>query len=187
MLTHEDRLIAREFTTELTLQEQRVFGWLVEGLQYRAVASVLGIPVNEARNIARACDRKRERFQLLYDTGRLCGYRAVTIQALRDGESTSEELAERAFAHLESCIHCRQQHKTNAKRLRRSFREQSAAFLPPVLIGGLGRLTPLGIREDCCCIASGSTLPRPGRQAYANAPQRCSQEAASARKSLWGS
>ena len=56
-------------------------------MQYRAIAPVLGIPVNEARNTARACERKRERFQLLYDTGRLCGYRAQTIQALQNGES----------------------------------------------------------------------------------------------------
>jgi DNA-directed RNA polymerase specialized sigma24 family protein len=146
VLAHEDRLIAREFLTELSKDEQRVFGWLVEGLAYRAIASVESIPVNEARNLARACARKRERFQLLYDTGRLCGYRAQTIQALQHGQSTSEELAERAFAHLESCAHCRLEHKTNAKRLRASFRDQAAALLPPVVIGHLGWLSRLGVR-----------------------------------------
>ena len=70
-LGREDRLIASEFTTELTEQERRVFGGLVEGMAYRAIGTALGIPENEARKIARACDRKRERFQLLYDTGRL--------------------------------------------------------------------------------------------------------------------
>jgi RNA polymerase sigma factor (sigma-70 family) len=145
-LAHEDRLIATEFLTELTGLERRVFGWLVEGLQYRAIASVLGIPENEARNTARACDRKRERFQLLYDTGRLCGYRAQTIQALQHGQSTSEELAERAFAHLEGCARCRLEHKTNAQRLRRSFRDQAAALLPPVLIGHLDWLGRLSVR-----------------------------------------
>jgi RNA polymerase sigma factor (sigma-70 family) len=145
-LAHEDRLIASEFLTELTKDERRVFGWLVEGLQYRAIAPMLDIPVNEARNRARACARKRERFQLLYDTGRLCGYRAQTIQALQNGQSTSEELAERAFAHLESCAHCRLEHKTNARRLRRSFRDQAAALLPPVFLGHLGWLTRLGVR-----------------------------------------
>jgi len=145
-LAHEDRLIASEFLTELTKDERRVFGWLVEGLQYRAVASVLDISVNDARNTARACARKRERFQLLYDTGRLCGYRAQTIQALQNGESTSEELAERAFAHLERCRRCRAEHKTNAKRLRRSFRDQAAALLPPVFFGHLGWLARLGVR-----------------------------------------
>lgn len=145
-LAREDRLIASEFTTELTEQERRVFGGLVEGMAYRAIGTALGIPENEARKIARACDRKRERFQLLYDTGRLCGYRAQTIQALQNGESTSEELAERAFAHLESCAHCRLEHKTNAKRLRRSFRDQAAALLPPLFIGNLGRFTRLGVR-----------------------------------------
>jgi RNA polymerase sigma factor (sigma-70 family) len=145
-LAHEDRLIASEFLTELTKDERRVFGWLVEGLQYRAIASMLDLPVNDARNTARACARKRERFQLLYDTGRLCGYRAQTIQALQNGQSTSEELAERAFAHLESCAHCRSEHKTNARRLRRSFRDQAAALLPPVFVGHLGWLTRLGVR-----------------------------------------
>ncbi|HEX5308928.1 MAG TPA: sigma-70 family RNA polymerase sigma factor [Solirubrobacteraceae bacterium] len=146
VLAHEDRLIAREFLTELSEDERRVFGWLVEGLAYRAIASVESIPVNEARNLARACARKRERFQLLYDTGRLCGYRAQTIQALQHGQSTSEELAERVFAHLESCVHCRLEHKTNAKRLRASFRDQAAALLPPVLVGHLGWLSRLGVR-----------------------------------------
>ena len=146
VLAHEDRLIASEFLTELTERERRVFGWLVEGLAYRAIATALEIPLNEARNTARVCARKRERFQLLYDTGRLCGYRAQTIEALQNGESTSEELAERAFAHLESCAHCRLEHKTNAKRLRRSFRDQAAALLPPVLFGHLGWLSRLGVR-----------------------------------------
>jgi len=145
-LAREDRLIAGEFTTELTEQERRVFGGLVEGMAYRAIGTALGIPENEARKIARACDRKRERFQLLYDTGRLCGYRAQTIHALQNGESTSEELAERAFAHLESCAHCRLEYKTNAKRLRRSFRDQAGALLPPMFIGNLGRFTRLGVR-----------------------------------------
>jgi RNA polymerase sigma factor (sigma-70 family) len=146
VLADEDRLIAREFFTELSDVERRVFACLVEGLQYRAIATAENMPVNEARNIARACARKRERFQLLYDTGRLCGYRAQTIQALQNGQSTSEELAERAFAHLDSCAHCRLEHKTNAKRLRRSFRDQAAALLPPVLIGRFGWPTRLGVR-----------------------------------------
>ncbi len=146
VLAKADRLIALEFKTELSQEEQRVFSWLAEGLQYRAVASALGIPVNEARNIARSCERKRERFQLLYDTGRLCGYRAQTIRALQNGQDTSEVLAERAFAHLESCAHCRLEHKTNARRLRRSFRDQAAALLPPVFLGHLGWLTRLGLR-----------------------------------------
>lgn len=47
--------------------------------------------MNETRNVAAACERKRERFQLLHDSGRLCGYRATTIKALLDGRATSEE------------------------------------------------------------------------------------------------
>jgi len=146
VLAHEDRLIAAEFKTELSEKEQRVFAWMVEGLQYRAIASVLKIPVNEARNTARSCERKRERFQLLYDTGRLCGYRATTIQALQNGEATNEELAVSAFAHLDRCLRCREEHKTNANRLRASFREQAAALLPPVLLSHLDWLTRLSVR-----------------------------------------
>jgi RNA polymerase sigma factor (sigma-70 family) len=145
-LAKEDRLIALEFKTELTEDEQLVFGWLVEGLQYRAVASVLEIPESEARNTARSCERKLKFFQTLYEAGRLCGYRAQTILALQKGEATSEVLAERALAHLERCAHCRAEHKTNARRLRRSFREQAAALLPPVFVGHLGWLTRLGLR-----------------------------------------
>ncbi len=146
VLAHEDRLIAKEFVTELTKDERRVFGWMLEGLSYRAIATAENMPVNEARNLERACNGKRKLFQLLHDSGRLCGYRAQTILALQAGESTSEELAERAFAHLESCVHCRLEHKTNAKRLRASFRDQAAALLPPVALGHLGWLSRLGVR-----------------------------------------
>ena len=162
-LVHQDRLIVSEFLTELTEVEQRVFGWLVEGLQYRAIASVEGIELNVARNASRSCERKRERFQLLYDTGRLCGFRSATIQALQSGEATSEELAERAFAHLEGCAHCRAEHKTNARRLRRSFQGEAAALLPP----HTHRPSRMGhAREGCCCTASCPTYAgRAGRRA----------------------
>lgn len=146
VVAHEDRLVATEFLAELTALERSVFGWLVEGLQYRAIASTLGIAENEARNAVRACERKRERFQLLYDTGRMCGYRARTIQALRDGQCESNELAQRAFAHLESCVSCRLEHKTDAKRLRRGFRENAAVLLPPILLDRLGRIARAGVR-----------------------------------------
>jgi DNA-directed RNA polymerase specialized sigma24 family protein len=171
-LVHQDRLIVSEFLTELSEVEQCVFGWLVEGLQYRAIASVEGIEVNVARNAARSCERKRERFQLLYDTGRLCGFRSATIHALQSGEATSEELATRAFAHLESCAHCRAEHKTNARRLRRSFQGEAAALLPPILLGRLGWITrarmllhrfmpngvpagPGGVRERAAALLAG--------------------------------
>ena len=116
-------------------------------MKYRLVAKVLGVEVNEARSAARSCERKREHFQLLYDTGRLCGYRATTIVALQSGETTSEELARRAFAHLEGCASCRAEHHTNAKRLRRSFQGQAAALLPvPALLGRLPWLLHLDAR-----------------------------------------
>jgi RNA polymerase sigma factor (sigma-70 family) len=140
VLGEQDRLIATEFLTELDDLEQRIFWLTAEGMRYRAIASVLGIAVNEARNASRSCERKRQRFQLLYDTGRLCGYRAGTIQALQDGQLTSVELAQRAFAHLDACTSCCAEHKTNAKRLSLSFRDQVAALLPmPAILGRLAR------------------------------------------------
>jgi len=138
-----DRLIVTEFLAALDHSEQRVFALLAENMQYRAIAGVLEIPVNEARRTVRACERKRARFQLLYDTGRLCGYRAVTIQALQSGQATSDALAAGALAHLANCAACRAQHKTNARRLADMFRGQAAALLPggPLLAGQLGRLS----------------------------------------------
>jgi RNA polymerase sigma factor (sigma-70 family) len=143
-LADQDRYIVREFLTELDELEQRVFWLIADGMRYRAIASALEIPVNEARNASRSCERKRERFQLLYDTGRLCGYRAATIQALQGGEVTTEELADRAFAHLEGCASCRAEHKTNAKRLGQSFRGQIAAVLP---LPALSCRLPLWLRH----------------------------------------
>ncbi len=147
VLLEQDHLIVAEFKTELTNREQEVFALLAEGLRYRAIATVLSIKKNEARKVSRACERKRERFQFLYNSGRLCGFRSHTILALQSGEATSEELATRAIAHLESCGRCRVEHKTNAKRLRRSFQDQAAALLPlPVLVSHLGWLARLGLR-----------------------------------------
>ncbi|MFI4984913.1 MAG: RNA polymerase sigma factor [Solirubrobacterales bacterium] len=141
-LIHEDRWIVSEFLAELSEDEREVFGWLAEGMKYRRIAALIGMETNLARNAARSCERKREQFQLLYDTGRLCGYRAATIHALQSGEATSAELAARAFAHLEGCAHCRAEYKTNARRLRRSFQGQAAALLPfPVLLARFGWLS----------------------------------------------
>jgi hypothetical protein len=73
---------------------------------------------SEARKAGRSSESKRKHFQLLYELGRLCGLRAATIRALQNGEVTSEELAQRAFAHLAWCRHCRSKYNTNAKKLR---------------------------------------------------------------------
>jgi DNA-directed RNA polymerase specialized sigma24 family protein len=146
-IVRQDRLIVAEFLTELSPVEQRVFWLLAEGMQYRAIAPALGLEVNATRNASRAVERKRERFQLLYDTGRLCGFRAATITALQSGRATTEELAERAFAHLDSCAHCRAEHKTNAKRLRGRFQGQATALLPmPALAAHLGCLARVEAR-----------------------------------------
>jgi RNA polymerase sigma factor (sigma-70 family) len=137
----QDRLIVSEFLSELTELERQVFWLATEGMRYRAIAPMLEVPVNEARKASRACEQKRARFQLLYDTGRLCGFRAHTIKVLKQGGPVTEALMLSAYAHLESCAQCRAEHKTNSRRLRRSFQGQAAALLPiPILTGRLGWL-----------------------------------------------
>ncbi len=146
-LLEDDRLIVTEFLAELSDLERHVFWLMAEGMRYRAIAPLLAVSVNEARKAARSCETKRERFQLLYDTGRLCGFRSKTIMAMQAGEPVADELAQRACAHVQGCAHCRKQHKTNAGRLRRSFQGQAAALLPiPVLAGHLGWLARIELR-----------------------------------------
>ncbi len=146
-LAQHDELIANEFMTELTTLEQKVFRLEADGLGYRAIAPMLGVSTNEARKAKRCAAGKRERFQLLYDTGRLCGYRSQTIQALKNGRAANEQLVQGAYAHLDACAHCRAEHRTNAGRLRRSFQEKAAALLPlPVLSGHIGWAAKLEAR-----------------------------------------
>jgi RNA polymerase sigma factor (sigma-70 family) len=144
-LARQDRLLIGEFLAELTLSERHVFWLSTEGMKYNRIAKTLGISANEARNTVASCERKRERFQLLHDSGRLCGYRAATIKALLDGQTTSEQLVQLAAAHLQACAHCRAEHKTNAGRLRRAFQEQAVVLLPPTLTVHLGWLTRASI------------------------------------------
>ncbi|MHB8241073.1 MAG: sigma-70 family RNA polymerase sigma factor [Solirubrobacteraceae bacterium] len=141
-IIEEDRLIVAEFMSELNRDERKVFPWAAEGLRYRAIARAQRMDPNAARAALRSYERKREQFQLLYETGRLCGYRATTIRGLQAGETTSEELASRAIAHVARCAACRSEHQTNAKRLRSAFEHQAAGMLaPPVLSHGwLARL-----------------------------------------------
>jgi|SRR5271166_763734 len=146
-LTREDGRIVLEFVSELAPLERHVYALEAEGLRYRAIAPILEVKKNRARNASRSLESKQKRFQLLHDTGRLCGYRAPTIRALIAGEQTSEELALAAFAHLDVCASCRAEHRTNAKRLKLSFQQRAAALLPvPALAGHLGFLTRADMR-----------------------------------------
>ncbi len=88
-----DRVIVSEFLAELDALERRIFWLTAEGLRYRSIAPILGVDVNEARKAARSCEQKRQRFQILYDSGRLCGYRAQTITAIKTGQQVTAELA----------------------------------------------------------------------------------------------
>src|ERR1700722_10401383 len=147
VLAEQDRLIAWEFMTELSDAEKRIYELVAEGMGAGRIARTRGIQVNDARRLMGVCERKRQTFQRLYEAGRLCGYRASTIQALMNGEPSTQALAERAFAHLDSCPRCRAEHKTTAKKLRRGFRDQVAALLPgPILATHLGWSEKFGIR-----------------------------------------
>ena len=106
VLAAQDRLIAKEFLAELEPLERQVFALTAEGLRYRAIATALRVPVNEARTAARSCERKRARFQLLYETGRLCGYRAETDEALANGRAAAHAVRQ-AQAHLAACEACK--------------------------------------------------------------------------------
>jgi RNA polymerase sigma factor (sigma-70 family) len=105
-LAAQDRLIAKEFLAELEPLERQVFALSAEGLCYRAIATTLRIPVNQARTAARASEHKRARFQLLYETGRLCGYRVATLETLKHSGGSLRAL-EQAKAHLAACPACR--------------------------------------------------------------------------------
>ena len=48
-LDQQDGLIAKELLTELDPLERKVFALTAEGLRYRAIATTLSTPVNEAR------------------------------------------------------------------------------------------------------------------------------------------
>jgi RNA polymerase sigma factor (sigma-70 family) len=146
-LAQEDRLIVGEFISELTQLETHVFQLLADGLGWRAAADALGRDRNEIRATARACERKRQRFALLYTTGRLCGYRAHTIQALTTDRADSAELAQRARAHLRRCSSCRSEHRVSADRFRAAFEADALALLPlPVLTGSIPLLTRIVLR-----------------------------------------
>ena len=169
-LARQDRLLITEFLAELTGRNELHVFWLVtEGMGYNRIAKILKIEANEARNTVAACERKRERFQKLHDSGRLCGYRAATIKALLEGQAASPELVGLAVAHVARCARCQAEHETNAKRLRRAFEEQAAALIPPAFTTHLGWLTRSSIqsrtlahriRPDWFSIGQGGTRER---------------------------
>jgi DNA-directed RNA polymerase specialized sigma24 family protein len=133
-LARQDELLLNELVRELTPFQRQVFEYASMGQKYKKIASALGVPTAQARSATRACQSKGKTFLRLYESGRLCGYRTETIKAIQEGQSTSEQLAELAIAHLESCPQCRAEHRTNGARLRNRFNEQASALMPPALI-----------------------------------------------------
>jgi RNA polymerase sigma factor (sigma-70 family) len=85
-----DVTIVSDFASELDALERRVFALMADGMGYRAIARRLGISVNNARQAYRSYERKRQRFQLLYDAGRSGGR---THPRLAHRPSDSEQAA----------------------------------------------------------------------------------------------
>lgn len=133
LLAQEDEVIVGEFIAELTTEEQHVFALVANGLSWRAIATTLDIPETTARNLTRACERKRELFVTLYETGRLCGHRSQIIDCLLSGEQRTEIAVRRAVAHLGHCRECQTQHKMTGAELRARFDQGALALLPPPL------------------------------------------------------
>jgi RNA polymerase sigma factor (sigma-70 family) len=130
LIAQEDDLLIREFLAELTPTERNVFTLVAEGRSWRAIATHLGLPENQARNTVRACERKRARFLTLYETGRLCGYRSQTITALLNKHHTSALALHQALTHLRYCRTCQAQHHTTEAQLRAAFDRRALALLP---------------------------------------------------------
>jgi DNA-directed RNA polymerase specialized sigma24 family protein len=141
VLADEDHQMAREFMRELSIKEREAFCCaLTHDAGYENVALHLNKPIPEVRRLLLGVERKRERFAIIYQAGRLCGYRSQTIKLLKEGRSTSRELLERATVHLERCPACRAEHDTNSERLHATFERQvAAAILPLPAIGLLAR------------------------------------------------
>jgi DNA-directed RNA polymerase specialized sigma24 family protein len=134
LITQEDDLIIGEFLAELTPSERNVFVLVAEGRSWRAIATHLALPENQARNTVRACERKRERFLTLYETGRLCGYRSQTITTLLTGNPSSELALDQALAHLRHCHTCQTHHHTTEAQFRAAFDRRALALLPLPLL-----------------------------------------------------
>lgn len=177
VLAQHDRLIAKEFLADLDPLEREVFRLTADGLRYRAIATALDIPARRARAAARSCERKRARFQLLYETGRLCGYRAATIEAL-ERNGACGLLEAQAQAHLAACRSCRK-----AQRAPAGVRRGASVFLAVALpaswrwarrLGGSGGLAAKGaaVTLTAAVLAGGALsggqhhAPRPGPRQF---------------------
>lgn len=136
LVAREDDVVIGEFVAELDEDERRVFGLVAEGKSWRAIATALGFEEPRARALTRACERKRERFLALYETGRLCGYRSRTIGLLVGGGDAGELAFGQAVAHLRHCRECQGAHGVDVAGLRAAFDSRVAVFLPGPVVGG---------------------------------------------------
>lgn len=143
VIANEDLQVVHEFLRELSAKERKAFCYAQEhNAGYESVAVQLGIPTNEVRRLLLEAERKLERFAIIYQAGRLCGYRSQTIKLIKEGRSTSRELLERATVHLERCPACRAEHNTNSERLHATFQRQVAAAILPLPASSLLQRAP---------------------------------------------
>ncbi len=144
LLASEDKYLIKEFATELSPNEQRLLRLTAEGVSTRRLAKALEVSPEQLYAIKVTYERKRENYTTLYNTGRLCGFRSATITRLKEHQTTSPQLAERAIAHLQNCPRCRAEHQITARRLRHTFEQKAAALLPlPAILTQRSPLTRL--------------------------------------------
>ena len=144
LLASEDKYLIEEFATELSPSEQRLLWLTAEGVSTRRLAKAMGVSAEELYATKVTYERKRENYTLLYSTGRLCGIRSGTIARLKEHQTTSPQLAERAIAHLQNCPRCRAEHQITAQRLRHTLEQKAAALIPlPAILTHASLLTRL--------------------------------------------
>lgn len=134
LLASHDRLLVKEFMAELTPMERLLFPLIAEGMKFNRIAAAERLPANIVRNACRSIEQKRQRFVLLYQSGRLCGYRAATIDALLTGTTPNADIAARARAHLEACDRCRADVARDGVELTRRLNAIAIASLAPFSI-----------------------------------------------------
>lgn len=128
----EDLQVLAEFIAELSPLERRILRAVSQdpSAGYNRLAARLHEDVNEVRTALSSFEQKQERFLLIYRAGRLCGYRARTITALKQGHASSEQ-ANLALTHLRLCARCRTEHDMSHEKLRRDFQHCAAILALP--------------------------------------------------------
>lgn len=110
-IAYENALLVNEFLAQLTKSQRKVFALMAKGRGSRAISTKLEIDPNTARNEMRFCEYERKRFLIIYEAGRLCGYRSQAICAVLSGRRTNELARDQARVHLRRCRSCQAKHR----------------------------------------------------------------------------